>query len=130
MGKQLKKAQVAMEFVFLVGLAFTVMVVFISSTRSEFDELRTEEERSLLKDVTVMAQHELIIASTVEDGYHRVFEIPTTINGIDYTITITNDILLAQTEDYEYDVNIPSVTGNVVLGNNTIEKTDGIVYLN
>ena len=66
MGEQLKTAQISMEFVFLVGVAFTVMLVFVASTRSEFSNLQSEEERSLLKDVSVMVQHELVIASNVE----------------------------------------------------------------
>ena len=130
MGKQLKKAQVAMEFVFLVGLAFMVMVVFISSTRSEFDELRTAEEMSLLKDAAVMIQYELIIASNVEDGYYRVFELPTDLNGVNYTFEILNNILLLRTANYEQDLNIPKVTGDLRIGNNTINKTDGAIYLN
>ena len=130
MDKQLKKAQVSMEFVFLVGLAFMVMLVFISSTRSEFDELRSEEERSLVKDVSVMVQHELIMASNLVDGYVRTFNIPLKIGGISYTIQIINNVLLTSTEDYEYVLNVPSIEGIIRKGDNTINKTNGIIYLN
>ena len=130
MGKQLKQAQVSMEFVFLVGVAFMVMLVFISSTRSEFSTLRSEEERSLVKDVSVMVQYELIIASNVEDGYVRVFDIPLTLDSISYTIQITNNTLLTATEDYEYILNVPPVVGSIQKGNNTINKTNGVIYLN
>ena len=130
MGKQLK-AQVSMEFIFLVGLAFAVMVVFVSSTRSEFSALRSEEERSLVKDVSVMVQHELIVASNVEDGYTRVFEVPNKLDdSISYTIQITNNTLLAYTDEYESVLNIPAVIGSIQKGNNTITKTDSIIYLN
>ena len=104
-----RKAQVSMEFVFLVGLAFMVMLVFVSSTRSEFDELRSEEEMSLIKDVVVMVQHELVIASNVEDGYERVFYIPLEFNSISYNIHITDNFLCASTDNCEYLLNIPSV---------------------
>lgn len=130
MDKQLKKAQVSMEFVFLVGLAFMVMLVFISSTRSEFGELRSEEERSLVKDVSVMVQHELVMASNLEDGYVRTFNIPYRLGGISYTIQIINNILLTSTEDYEYVLNVPSVEGSIQKEDNTINKTDGIIHLN
>ena len=119
-----------MEFVFLVGLAFTVMVVFISSTRSEFDGLRSEEEMSLLKDVSVMVQHELILASNVEDGYLRTFETPLTLNGVSYNLEITNGILLATTDDYEYVMNIPSLIGDIQVGENIVNRTGGVIYLN
>lgn len=130
MGKQLRQAQVSMEFVFLIGLAFMVMLVFISSTRSEFNELVSEEERSLVKDVSVMVQHELIIASNVDDGYSRKFSVPSDLDGINYTIQITDNVLITSTDEYEYVLNVPSVTGNIQKGNNTINKTNNIIYLN
>ncbi|MBW2965907.1 hypothetical protein KY342_02255 [Candidatus Woesearchaeota archaeon] len=130
MGKQLKQAQVSMEFVFLIGLAFMVMVVFVASTRSEFDELRSEKERSLLKDVSVMVQHELIMAANVEDGYTRIFNVPSELEEISYTIQIINNTLLTNTEDYEYVLNVPFIIGNIQKGNNTINKTNSIIYLN
>ncbi len=130
MDQQLKKAQVSMEFVFLVGLAFAVMIVFIASTRSEFDQLRSEQERSLVKDVSIKAQHELIIASNVEDGYLRTFSLPSTLDQISYSISITGNTLITNTSEYEYDLNVPSVVGNIQKGNNTINKTNGIIHLN
>ena len=101
--QQLKKAQVSMEFVFLVGLAFMVMIVFISSTRSEFSALSSEEERSLVKDVAVMVQHELVMASNVEDGYIRIFEVPLKLdNSVSYDIQIAGNIIITNTTEYEY----------------------------
>ena len=128
MGKQLK-AQLSLEFVSLVALAFLVMVVFIASTRSEFDELRSREEMSLVKDVAVKVQTELIIASGVEDGYLRTFELPASLDNINYTIGITNTTLVAMTEDYEYVLAVPAVEGVLKKGSNTINKTGSIIYL-
>jgi hypothetical protein len=119
-----------MEFVFLIGLAFTVMIVFIASTRSEFDDLSKEKERSLVKDVSLKVQQELIIASTVEDGYLRSFLIPADLDAKYYQINIINNTLLVNTEDYEYVLSIPATTGNPNKGINTINKTGGIIYIN
>jgi len=130
MGKQLRQSQVSMEFVFLIGVAFMVMLVFVSSTRSEFSALQSEEERSLVKDVSIMVQQEIIIASNVDDGYNRIFYVPLTLNSISYEIQIINNTLFTFTEDYEHSLNIPPVFGNVQKGNNTIRKISGIVYLN
>ncbi len=129
MGEQLRKAQVSMEFVFLIGLAFMVMIVFVSSTRSEFSELQSQEERSLVKDVGVMIQHELVIASNVEDGYSRTFSVPYNLEGISYNIQVVNNSLITFTDDYEYVLNIPSFSGSIGKGNNTINKTNDIIYV-
>jgi hypothetical protein len=125
-----KKSQVSMEFVFLVGVAFMVMLVFISTTRSEFSDLRNEEEKSLVKDVSMMVQHELVMASNVEDGYLRKFYVPLDLDGISYNIQIINNTVLTTTEGYEYVLNIPSVIGSIQKGNNTINKTNSTIYLN
>ncbi|MBR9692207.1 hypothetical protein GOV06_05480 [Candidatus Woesearchaeota archaeon] len=130
MGRKLKQAQVSMEFIFLVGLAFTIMVVFIASTRSEFSTLRSEEERSLVKDVSVMVQQELIMASNVQDGYIRNFNVPLTLDGISYSIQIINTTLLTATDGYEWVLNVPPVIGDIQKGNNTINRTNSMIYLN
>ncbi len=120
-----------MEFVFLVGVAFMVMLVFVSSTRSEFSDLRSKEERSLVKDLAFMVQHELIIASNVQDGYTRIFEVPLKLDdNINYNIQIINNSLVAFTDEYETVLNIPSIVGDIQKGNNTINKTNGVIYLN
>lgn len=129
MGKQL--GQVSLEFVFLVALAFTVMVVFMASTRSEFDWVRTEQERSLVKDVSVTVQHELILASGVKDGYIREFSIPIQLDdSIEYNITVIGNTMITMTDDYEYVLNVPTVNGSLIKGNNQINKSGGIIYLN
>ena len=129
MGKQL--GQISLEFVFLVALAFTIMVVFMASTRSEFDWVRTEQERSLVKDVSVTVQHELILASGIEDGYLREFNLPEELDdSIVYNISIISNSLITTTENYEYVLNVPSTNGSLVKGTNIINKTGGVIYLN
>lgn len=119
-----------MEFVWFIGLAFFTMIIFIASTRSEFDSLRGEEERSLLKDLGAMITNELVTASTVEDGYIRVIIIPSKLDGINYSIQIINQVLLVSTDDFEYVSYLPLISGDFKKGNNTIKKTDGLIYLN
>jgi len=127
--QRIKKSQVSMEFVFLVGLAFMIMIIFISATRSEFDDLRFEEERIGVQDVAVTIQHELIMASDMRDGYTRNFEIPEEISGKTYSIQIINTTLVVYTTDYEYVVNVPPIIGSVDRGSNKINKSDSFIYV-
>jgi len=127
--KRITKSQVSMEFVFLVGLAFMIMVIFIAATRSEFDDLRFEEERTGVQDVAVTIQHELILASNMRDGYTRDFDLPEEISGKTYTIQIINTTLLVYTNDYEYVVNVPPIIGSVDQGSNRINKSNSFIYI-
>ena len=57
---------------------------------------------------------------------------PQTVNGVSYTITMTdNRELTVNYLDYEFVRFLPSnVTGNISKGTNKVWKLQGIVYIN
>ena len=119
-----------MEFVFLIGLAFTTMIIFIASTQSEYTSLISEEEMTLVKDLCAMVQRELVLASSVQDGYSRTFNVPDDLEGMNYNIELMNNTVHVYTDELEYLLNIPIVNGTIQKGDNRIRKTDGVVFLN
>ena len=119
-----------MEFVILVGVAFSVLLVFTAMVRDQTARFSNDKTFIVLKDVCYMAQTELYLASTVEDGYSRTFDIPNKLEGTNYTINITNNQLLCKNEDNDIGLNIPSVTGNIKKGHNHIRKINRKIYLN
>ena len=125
-----KKAQTSTEFLFLVGIAFAITLVFTSFTRTNINDLNSQKEYFLLKDVIHNVQAEIVVASRVEDGYTRIFEIPHKLEYYNYTINISGRQLIATSKNYEYLVNIPNITGSIKKGNNLINKSGGVIYLN
>ncbi|MBN2112076.1 hypothetical protein JW707_03170 [Candidatus Woesearchaeota archaeon] len=130
MGFRLNKAQVAMEFVMLIMIAFMIMIVFTAFAKDSMIDIRKDEEGDALKDVVESVKSEILIASNVEDGYRRDFTIPDSVRGINYTIEISYGYINAESRNYEYSVQVPPTVGIIVKGENTIRREEGVVYLN
>jgi hypothetical protein len=124
-----KNAQVAIEFILLLILLFSVFMVYTVSTRNDMDNIRKNKEYILLIDVTKMVQYEIVTATKVKDGYHRTFEIPETLEGTDYNIAIDEMMIIASTEDQEYVLFIPDINGSIKKGDNTITKENGTISI-
>ena len=124
------KAQIGAEFFVLVGLAFLVAIAFEIASLSQLNDFRIQKEGEAVKDLALKLQKELLIAATVEDGYIRTFQIPGTLDTINYSLNIQNSTLEVQSKNSYYIVRIPIVIGNVSKGTNTINKTGGVIYIN
>ena len=126
------KSQSAMEFVILASFMLLVILGFFSLASSKMTDARQEGNRKTAEDVAEFAYREIETAKSVNDGYSRIFEMPQTINGINYSIAIIDSReLVVKYLDEEYVKFLPvNVTGNILKGSNRIAKTDGIVSIN
>ncbi|MDD5086342.1 MAG: hypothetical protein PHV16_01190 [Candidatus Nanoarchaeia archaeon] len=139
----MKKAQSSIEVALLVGVMFLIFNVFLIVVVYRMVEVQNQNDRRIIEDMTSVIESEIILASGVEDGYIRTFDVPTTLNGIDYSIELINSTVLKSdysklileyvdfTEKYETVARLPkNVDGVVHHGKNEIVKKDGIVCLN
>ena len=126
------KSQSAMEFVILASFMLLVILGFFSLASSRMTEARVEGNRKIAEDIAKFAYREVEIAKSVNDGYSRIFEMPQSINGINYTMNlIESRELVVNYLDEEYVQFLPvNVTGNILKGSNRIAKISGIVLLN
>jgi len=127
---RLKKGQVAMEFLVLVGISFFTFLTITSIIFYNTGKLRDERDKEDLVGLSLMVQNELNSASTVKDGYTRQFLLPDNLNNKEYNITRENNRLYFKTRKYEVNVIIPSYQGSLRIGMNTVNKTGGILYIN
>ncbi|MEK6862740.1 MAG: hypothetical protein AABW57_01085 [Nanoarchaeota archaeon] len=84
----MKKAQVGIEFLYFVGAAITILIIYLalssnylSFTSSRKDMLSTQ---NLLEEI----RNEVNLAGRVEDGYSRTIKLPVKINSEDYSMNI------------------------------------------
>lgn len=129
MGRNVK-AQVSVEFIVFVGIGFIILLIFLASSIEKMNEFNTEKEFVLLKDVAYKVQNEIVLASIVNDGYMRTFNIPERLDTADYNISITGRTLIAQSANYDYVLQLPDANGTLAKGNNTIKKIGGTVQIN
>jgi hypothetical protein len=110
---------------------FLVILGFFAVTSSKALETREEGNKKIAEDIANLAYNEIETAKSVNDGYTRTFAMPTTVNGIGYTISIIdNRELVVNYLGYEYIKFLPSnVTGNVNSGSNQIRKSNGLISI-
>ena len=128
---QKTQSQSALEFIVLASFMLLVILGFFAVTSSNILEAKEEGNRKISSDVAEFAYREIEVAKSVNDGYTRIFVMPETVNGVNYTITITdNRELTVSYLGYEYVKFLPAnVTGNISSGLNSIKRTNGIVYI-
>ena len=129
MGKHVK-AQIAIEFIFLVCVAFVMLIVLLTSIRDQAIDLNQRKDFVLVKDLAYKVQHEINMATQLKSGYNRIFFIPEKLDNKNYTIKIEKNEITVSLEKLEFFLDIPEVNGNINKGNNTIKNVGGVVYLN
>ena len=125
------KSQSATEFVVLVSFMLLVILGFVAITSSKTLEAREEGNRKIAEDIANFAYKEIETAKSVNDGYTRTFAMPQAVNGVNYTISIVDNMELSVNYlGYEYVTFLPSnVSGNISGGVNQIKKSNGVIYL-
>lgn len=124
------KGQVAFEFVVLISILFTALLVFTSFVRDNFHDVQSDTDYYKLKDVALSVKSEISLAVALEDGYNRAFFIPLTIDGLEYNISRDNGFLTFASSETEYVIGVPAYTGTIQKGNNVIRKLEGVVEVN
>lgn len=126
-----KKSQSAIEFVMLASFMLLVVLGFFAVTSSKLLEAKEEGNRQIAEDIAEFAYREIEIAKSVNDGYVRVFLMPQTVNGVDYSIKIIgNREIVVNYLNKEHVKFLPSnVTGSISKGLNEIKKINSVVYL-
>src|SRR3989344_3707563 len=126
------KSQSAMEFVLLATFMLMVMLGFFAVTSSRFLEAKEEGNKKIAEDIADFAYREIEIAKSVNNGYIRSFSLPGTVNGVEYTINITeNRELTVNYLGYEFIRFLPAnVSGNLTKGIVQIRRMNGVVYIN
>ena len=121
-----------MEFIVLASFMLLVILGFFAVTSSKMLESREEGYKKTAEDIASFAYREIEIAKSLNDGYTRIFAMPQTVNGINYSITVIDDReLIVNYLGYEHIKFLPSnVTGNITKGFNKVSKNNGIVFIN
>ncbi|MFT4249897.1 MAG: hypothetical protein ACMXYD_00860 [Candidatus Woesearchaeota archaeon] len=125
----MKRAQFALEYLFIHGFALLVLIgllstVFVVESRASQDARIQEAER-----IASHIQQEILLASSVRDGYRREIFLPASIHSHPYEIEISPTAVFVSVTDYQAVRSIPSVTANMTAGRNVITKEAGEVRI-
>ncbi len=127
-----KKAQSAVEFAALITLMFLIFTVFFFAVSTKLIDIQRDNDVASLEDFGTFLQNELRLASIAEEGYYSEFNIPNSLSGRDYNISIITYEDIGHTDlvieyvnysiDYEYVIPIGDVIGSIDKSKNTTVK--------
>lgn len=126
-------AQAALQFIIIIGILLFIFIVFSAIITNKNAELNKDKLMIQAQDIINSVQKEIVIATTVIDGYYREFSIPSQIGSHDYSIYIgdpKNTTLVLNFLNNDFTKRIPSIIGEPTKGLNRINRTGGVVYLN
>lgn len=123
-------AQISMEFILMTTaiIAFSISILAIISYYNTVEI--THKSSDSVINVLEFLQNEVILATKLEDGYIKSFDIPEKINNQDYAINIHGSDLIITYDGREYLRIIPAVTGDFNIPNNTIKKISNEIFIN
>ena len=129
--KMHKISQSAVEFIALASFMILVTLTLLAIISSSVIDAKEEGNRKTAVDIAEFVYKEIDTARPLSDGYIRTFSIPQTINGINYTVNITdNRELIVNYLDNEHVKFLPAnISGNISKGMNEVRKINGIIYL-
>jgi len=130
-----EKGQIAIEFLMYIGIAFFIIIVLLAAILAFSENNVRTRTYSDVDDLGKSLQQEFLLASKLEDGYTRKMNLPSTLNGKSYNISIgqsnpMNSYIVVGYEESELYYLIPPIIGNITLGNNVLRKVNGTLYLN
>ncbi len=125
-----KKAQVGIEFLFLISAALFFFMIIIAVIYANIGEKQNEKEAKEVKQLALLIKEEIDIAHETSNGYHRVFYVPKTIEGKNYIIKIQEGHIYVLTDRNSASYKIKEVIGSIQKGKNIIKKENETVYLN
>jgi hypothetical protein len=124
------RAQIAVEFSFMMMLSFVFLVVGLVIVAFYLEATSKDRVQMLLQDEAVALQQELLLAASVQDGYQRTVAVPDTLDGYPYAIANTGNLVtLTLPDGTNYNKEIPIVTGTLVKGPNRVRKLAGAIII-
>ena len=125
-----KRAQAGIEFLLVFSILTVFAAAFLMMVFSNTSQGRLKDDQETTEDMASFLQQELIVASKVETGYFRSFNLPEKIGGKTYSLLIANYTLYVNTSQAYSMRGIPQVSGNFTVNTlNNITKNETWPYI-
>lgn len=127
----MRKGQIALEFLlltaFMIALLFGMFIIISNISESNI----TRQKILTLEDLGESVRNDIVLASEMENGFHRVINLPSKARGKEYTLSIEGgtsnySYLVVASENYEVLYSIPKISGSIGPGKNIIIKEDNL----
>jgi len=122
-----KKSQVSFEFILIFSVIFFALVSFVYVINTRLFEITEQQDMMLMENLADNIVNEIILASSVENNYVRIFDLPVNLRGQEYNIFLIENNLkigILGNEKAEFYKSLPiNVKGNF-FENITVNTTE------
>ncbi|MFH1649071.1 MAG: LamG domain-containing protein [Candidatus Woesearchaeota archaeon] len=126
------KAQSSTEFVLLIGFVLLIFAIFVVLIQSRTYDALMQNTKDRAGQVEGIIMNEILLAQESVDGYSRIFQLPSSLDGLPYTIfrADSREIVIL----YDGGERVIFLPANVTLINITngysqITKTNGRIFI-
>lgn len=136
----MKKGQAANETAIVIGIMLLFMITFVAVISDKFVVAADNRIRGLADDLADVIDSELSLAATTQDGYSRVFSLPASLDGNDYTLMLYNKsntasnftqlVVSISVSGAEYStvrITPENIVGALSVGDNLVRNQNGMV---
>lgn len=121
------RGQVVIEFMILICIAVLLGVVYLGIGNELLHDTSEQQRVEALNALGYTIQDEIILATTVEDGYRRTLTLPDKADRFVYNITNDETTVTLSSGEVTIVYDIPRIDGTFVQGGNLISKNGGIM---
>ena len=127
-----KKAQAGIELIIIIGAALFFASIFILIIQENMKDKMHRRENIMLGEIALTVQNEIDLAAQSIDGYYRNFKLPEAVGNLDYEISIDSKMIYIRTINNRHALSVPvmDTIGDINITDNTIEKINGVIYIN
>ncbi len=136
----MKKGQAANETAIVIGIMLLFTIAFFAVISDKFVAAADSRSKALADDVADVIKSELDLAASAQDGYSRMFTLPDSLDGSEYSLLLYNKSNTASNftqfvvnmsvsgVDYSTVRLVPdNILGVLSVGDNFLRKRNGIV---
>lgn len=84
----MKKGQVAVEFMFFIGMGVLLFVIFSIISMNYLQNIYKDKQNIDAQGLTDILRNEINLAGRAENGYHTEYFLPPQVSGKDYILFI------------------------------------------
>lgn len=134
MFRRLLKAQVAAEFIFLVGILLFFMIFFIAAYSIRNLAVTEEGIKMDTNRIGDEVASQINTAYLTGPGYTKIYNLPNKTGGAEYQIYVFSQngyvLIKVRGNSYFFPIITRNVTGNFTTGENKIKNCDNMIFIN
>ena len=127
-----RMAQSGIELIFLSALLFLTVTAGYLAFMDKNAHVAEQQTSIDARKVSGTISFEINNAFSQGDGFSKNFTLPSTINGNNYNITISDGFVIVDAKENSFisKIIVSSITGTIVKAKNTVSNTGGIINVN